>query len=67
VPKPDPTVKSSISEMDTLELDLGVVGRAALGQLVQNSFHDFAFGNEHVNGWRNQLKSETRPADFLRS
>jgi lipid A 3-O-deacylase len=57
-PKPDPTIKSSVSEMDTLELDLGVVGRAALGQLVQNSFHDFAFGNEHVNGWRNQLKSE---------
>jgi len=57
-PRPDPTVKSSVSEMDTLELDLGVVGRAALGQLVQNSFHSLAFGNEHVNGWRNQLKSE---------
>jgi hypothetical protein len=50
--------KSGISELDTLEVDLGVVGRAALGEQVQNSFHAFAFGNEHVYGWRNQLKSE---------
>ncbi len=57
-PAPDPGVKSSIDQMDTLEMDLGVVGRAALGEQVQNSFHAFAFANEHVNGWRNQLKSE---------
>ena len=58
VPKPDPTIRSRIDEMDTLELDLGVVGRAALGQQVQNSFHSFAFGNEQARGWHNQLKSE---------
>jgi lipid A 3-O-deacylase len=57
-PKPDPTVKSSLTDIDTLELDLGVVGRAALGQFVQNTFHDTFFANEHVNGWHNQLKSE---------
>ena len=57
-PKPDPTAESRIDELDTLELDLGVVGRAAEGEQVQNSFHAFAFGNEHVNGWHNQLKSE---------
>ena len=58
VPKPDPTANSRIDEMDTLKLDLGVVGRAALGELVQNDFHRWAFANEQVNGWRNQLKSE---------
>ena len=57
-PKPDPTIESRVDEMDTLELELGVVGRAAEGEQVQNSFHAFAFGNEHVNGWKNQLKSE---------
>jgi hypothetical protein len=57
-PKPDPTIKSSVDEMDTLELDLGVVGRAALGEQVQNSFHDAAFANEQARGWHNQLKSE---------
>jgi hypothetical protein len=57
-PKPDPTDKSSFTDLDTLELDLGVVGRAALGQFVQNTFHDTLFANEHVNGWHNQLKSE---------
>jgi hypothetical protein len=58
VPKPDPSVYSSINEMDTLEVDLGVVGRAALGEQVQNSFHSLAFGNEQARGWHNQLKSE---------
>jgi hypothetical protein len=57
-PKPDPTILSRVDELDTLEVDLGVVGRAAEGEQVQNSFHAFAFGNEHVNGWKNQLKSE---------
>jgi lipid A 3-O-deacylase len=57
-PAPDPTLPSRVDEIDTLELDLGVVGRAALGEQVQNSFHAFAFGDEHVNGWKNRLKSE---------
>jgi hypothetical protein len=58
VPAPHPEDKSSLNEMDTLELDLGVVGRAALGEQVQNDFHRWAFANEQVNGWHNQLKSE---------
>jgi lipid A 3-O-deacylase len=58
VPVPDPHDDSRIDEMDTLEVDLGVVGRAALGQQVQESFHQFAFANDATNGWKNQLKSE---------
>jgi len=57
-PIPDPKAPLAINELDTLEIDVGMVGRAALGEQVQNSFHAFAFGNEHVNGWHNQLKSE---------
>jgi len=57
-PKPDPAAYSRVDEIDTLEVDLGVVGRAALGEQVQNSFHAFAFGNEQLRGWDNQLKSE---------
>jgi hypothetical protein len=57
-PPPKPELESSIDQMDTLELELGVVGRAAEGEQIQNSFHAFAFGNEQVRGWHNQLKSE---------
>jgi len=57
-PPPRPDDLSRIDEFDTLELELGIVGRAALGEQVQNSFHQFAFGNEEVRGWKNQLKSE---------
>jgi hypothetical protein len=57
-PPHNPDGKSRIDEFDTLELELGVVGRAALGEAVQNDFHRWAFSNEAVNGWKNQLKSE---------
>ena len=57
-PVVDPQAPLAVNQLDTLEIDMGVVGRAALGEQVQNSFHAFAFGNEHVNGWHNQLKSE---------
>jgi lipid A 3-O-deacylase len=57
-PVPDPKAPAAVNQLDTLEIDVGMVGRAALGEQVQNSFHAFAFGNEHVNGWHNQLKSE---------
>jgi hypothetical protein len=54
----DRSVKASVNQLDTLEFDLGVVGRAAMGQLVQRGFHDWAFANENPKGWHNQLKSE---------
>jgi hypothetical protein len=57
-PTPDPKAPTSVTGLDTLEIDLGVVGRAALGQAVQNGFHRIFFANEQVNGWHNQLKSE---------
>jgi len=58
VPRPDPTIRPVVNEMDSLEVDLGVVGRAALGEQVQNSFHAALFANQQAMGWHNQLKSE---------
>lgn len=57
-PPPNPEATSRVDQLDTLELDLGVVGRAAEGEQVQNGFHGTFFANEIVEGWRNQLKSE---------
>jgi hypothetical protein len=57
-PPPNPEAASHIDQFDTLELDLGIVGRAAEGEQVQNGFHGVFFANEIVEGWRNQLKSE---------
>lgn len=55
---PDPEAPASLGELDTLEFDLGVVGRAAEGKAVQRDFHRWAFANEDPKGWNNQLKSE---------
>lgn len=43
--------------MNTLELRLGVVGPAALGQEAQDFIHDLR-GFERFNGWDNQLANE---------
>jgi lipid A 3-O-deacylase len=56
--KPNFEAGGAISELDTLEIDVGMVGRAALGKMVQRAFHDWAFKNADVKGWDNQLKSE---------
>jgi hypothetical protein len=45
------------TRLDTLELDLGVVGPAAGGRKVQNGFHHL-IGNPSSNGWDHQLKNE---------
>ncbi|GIK96469.1 MAG: membrane protein [Alphaproteobacteria bacterium] len=42
---------------DTAQLDLGVVGPAALGEEVQNTYHRL-IGVDEVNGWDNQLHNE---------
>lgn len=44
-------------ELDDLEVTLGVVGPAALGRQVQNSFHKI-FGYGSANGWSYQLRNE---------
>lgn len=43
--------------LDTWELDLGVVGPAALGEQVQNDFHRL-IGVPVARGWAHQLKDE---------
>jgi hypothetical protein len=43
--------------MDTLQLDVGVVGPAAGGEFVQNNFHRL-IGVAPANGWANQLHNE---------
>ncbi|MHA1568721.1 MAG: lipid A deacylase LpxR family protein [Alphaproteobacteria bacterium] len=43
--------------LDTVELDLGVVGPAAFGAEVQNNFHDL-INSTRSQGWDNQLDNE---------
>ncbi len=46
-----------ISSLETLELDIGVVGPAALGEQTQNYVHRL-IGVDKANGWDNQLRNE---------
>jgi hypothetical protein len=39
------------------ELDVGIIGPEAMGEKVQNGFHDL-IGNPHAQGWDNQLATE---------
>lgn len=43
--------------LDTVELDLGVVGPAAFAGVVQNNFHDL-INSVRSRGWQNQLRNE---------
>lgn len=43
--------------LDMLTISAGVVGPAALGEEVQNSFHRLIDG-DRINGWDNQLRNE---------
>lgn len=45
------------NRLDTIEMDLGVVGPAALGEQVQNHWHT-VIGVNTASGWNNQLKNE---------
>lgn len=45
------------SHSHSLELDLGVVGPAAMGEQVQNNFHSL-IDVEKAKGWNNQLDNE---------
>ena len=44
-------------EMDTVEIDIGMVGPASLAQKTQNTIHDWR-GIDRFNGWDNQLNNE---------
>jgi lipid A 3-O-deacylase len=45
------------ARLDIFELNLGIVGPSALGEEVQNGFHDF-IGVARAKGWDNQLRDE---------
>jgi hypothetical protein len=45
------------NQLDTFELNLGVVGPHAQGEWVQNNFHR-TIGSTNANGWDNQLDDE---------
>ncbi len=47
----------SDSQLNTVELDIGVVGPAALGEPIQNNVHRI-IGSDEAHGWDNQLQNE---------
>ena len=51
-------------QLDTVELQLGVVGPAALGKQVQNTYHEL-IGVETSKGWSNQLDNESGVAVIM--
>ena len=51
------TNKEEPVRLDTIALDLGLVGPAAGGEFVQNNFHRL-IGVPTANGWANQLHNE---------
>ena len=50
-------IQDNAATRSVLALALGVVGPAALGEQVQNGFHDL-IGQQHKYGWRTQLHNE---------
>ncbi|PQA86653.1 lipid A deacylase LpxR family protein [Hyphococcus luteus] len=50
-------VERSDDILDMLTISAGVVGPAALGEEVQNSFHRL-IDDDRINGWDNQLRNE---------
>lgn len=53
-----------LDTLDSVELDLGIVGPQAYGEQVQNGFHDL-IQVDRANGWDNQLKNEPAVALFF--
>ena len=51
------TMKDEPVRLDTIALDIGLVGPAAGGEFVQNNFHRL-IGVAPANGWANQLHNE---------
>jgi len=53
----DPDPERRRDRRATVELDLGIVGPSALGEPIQEGWHDL-WELQQVNGWDNQLKDE---------
>lgn len=53
----DDATATEIGQMETLNLDVGVVGPYAMAEEMQNSFHKL-IGSDESNGWGNQLGNE---------
>jgi hypothetical protein len=51
------TGRQEPKRLDSLQLDLGVIGPAAGGEFVQNNFHRL-IGSPQAMGWANQLHNE---------
>ena len=51
------TKKTNYHTLENVEILIGVVGPAALGNLTQNDFHQF-IGVDSALGWHNQIKNE---------
>lgn len=49
--------KTRTATLETLEIDLGIVGPSAQGRWVQNEYHRL-LGVDAANGWDNQLEDE---------
>lgn len=47
----------SDTQLNTVELDLGVVGPSAMGRVVQNNWHGL-IGVDEAKGWDNQIEDE---------
>ena len=56
-PRTSESGSSSIARLDSVEVNLGMVGPAALGRQVQNNFHDL-IQVPHANGWDHQIPNE---------
>jgi lipid A 3-O-deacylase len=50
-------IRRSARYMDTLEVDVGIVGRHSYAEDVQEQVHQW-IGNDEPRGWANQLKDE---------
>jgi len=53
-----------LDTLDSVELDLGIVGPQAYGEEIQNGFHDL-IQVDRAMGWDNQLKNEPALALFF--
>jgi hypothetical protein len=56
-PVPEPAAFSRPAVLDTFEVNLGMVGPAALGRQIQNGVHDI-IGVGRANGWAHQVRNE---------
>lgn len=52
------TPSAAIPVMDSLELDLGIIGPASLAAEAQRTVHRYRFPDDIPKGWGNQLKNE---------